>query len=790
MNSALMALAVSTRDEPPPASPAVARVLAALCDAGKTVTRSGTGWMAQCPAHDDHTPSLSVAARPDGGVRLHCFANCAPADVWAALGLRAPATRVAYDYVDSAGTLRYQVVRSGQKTFRQRHRCPTSKRRDGWTWGLGGNTALCRCEKIDRLLYRLPDVIRAAQQGETVCIPEGEKDADRLRALGFTATCNSGGAGKWDPAYGAALRGAHVVIFPDNDPPGAAHAEVVAQSCAASGAASVKVVPLPGVPPKGDVSDWLDAGHDADALRGLMKAAPAWTPTATKPLIVVREALNAVTGEAEAALRARPDLHVYVRARMLMTVTRDGSRRETWVRRAPGSPVIVPLELARMRALLDEAACWIKDTGKGQRDTTPPPWVADQLLAQLEWTFPYLEGIIEIPTLRADGSILDTPGWDEATRLLYDPPPGRAFPPIPAQPTRADVDAAKQRLLDPVTNFPFVAASDRAAYVAAVLTLLARHMIQGPVPLFAIRAPTPGTGKTLLASVIGGMGIGREPAVMGGAHDEIEWQKLLLALALDGTPLVLLDNLDGALGSNALAGALTSGQVEGRRLGRSESARAPLRATWLATGNNLGFKRTLGRRVIPVDLDAGADVRRAGVEAPEDRTTFRYPDLLQHVRAHRADYVVAGLTVLRAFHVAGRPAHGEPRMGSFEAWDDLIRGAVIWAGLDDPASLDAAKGRGRLRTQVEDDMIEVGDLVQKLYAHYGDGTWWHAREALAVWELEAAFNSAAPHRGGEATPHSVGVLLRRIVNRPIGGLQVESMSGGAGKSVRWCVRKP
>lgn len=768
------------------------------------VRGSGPQWTARCPAHEDDHPSLSIREEPDGKILLNCHAGCPTENVVRAIGVEMSdlmpdnfspnghGKRIVttYDYTDESGMLLSQVVRFDPKDFRVR-------RPDGngdWIWNV---------KDTRRVLYRLLEVVKAASAHGAVFVCEGEKDCDRLAALGLTTTCNPGGAGKWRREYGDSVRGAHVLILPDNDPPGREHGEAVARSLHGT-VASLKVVELLGLPEKGDVSDWLDAGYTVRELLVLVKQAPAWTPghhamlqpKRGAPVIYVREALNEVTNEALAALEARPDLQVFVRARLLATVSHDGSARNKWVKRPPGSPVIVPIEQVWMLSLLDAAATWTKMTPKGPSPTKPPAWVADQVLGRLEWPFPYLEGVVECPTLRPDGSVLDTPGWDESTALLYEPLPGSTWPTVPSAPTGEEITQAKATLLDPVRDFPFLSTSDRSAYVAAVLTLLARHLINGPVPLFAIRAPTPGTGKTLLASVVALIGVGREPAVMTHTSDEDEWRKVMLTLAIDGTPLVLLDNLSGSIGSDTLAAALTAREWEGRILGATQRIRAPLTTTFLATGNNLGFKRTLARRVIPVDLDAR-------VEAPEDRSGFRYPDLLRHAREHRAEYVVAALTILRGFHLAGRPPHGQPRVGSYEDWDDLIRSAVVWAGWDDPASTEPEKGRGRMRSQADDDAAEAGELLAVLLQTYEDGRWWTAREVIEVANggehgtlierregrvLQAVLDAVAPHRGGPATVASLGYKLRSMQGRPVGGLRLDTQQT-KGRAARWCVRR-
>jgi hypothetical protein len=171
-----------------------------------------------------------------------------------------------YDYTDVGGALLYQVCRFQPKDFRQRR--PDGN--GGWIWNLNG---------VERVPYHLPAVARAAQAGEVVWIAEGEKDCDHLARLGLTATCNVGGAGRWRPEYAVHLRGSPlVVILPDNDPPGQRHAEQVAVSLHGI-AASVKIVALPGLAPRSDVTDWLDAGHGVQELFAVVREAPAWAPS-------------------------------------------------------------------------------------------------------------------------------------------------------------------------------------------------------------------------------------------------------------------------------------------------------------------------------------------------------------------------------------------------------------------------------------------------------------------------------------------------------------------------------
>jgi RecA-family ATPase len=195
-----------------------------------------------------------------------------------------------YDYVDETGKLLFQVCRLEPKDFRQRK--PDSQTYDGWKWSVRG---------VRNVPYRLPELTEAIAQGQTICIVEGEKDADNLWNIGIPATCNAGGAGKWRDELTDFFCDADVVVIEDNDPqkkhpktgalmfhedgrpilPGQDHARAVAE--ALSGVvARVRVLKLklswPDIPLKGDVSDWLAAGHTREQLDALVDKLPDWAP--------------------------------------------------------------------------------------------------------------------------------------------------------------------------------------------------------------------------------------------------------------------------------------------------------------------------------------------------------------------------------------------------------------------------------------------------------------------------------------------------------------------------------
>lgn len=192
-----------------------------------------------------------------------------------------------YDYCDEQNALLFQVCRfqqsNGEKTFRQRR--PDGK--SGWIWNTKG---------IKKPPFRLPELL-AASPDEPVFIVEGEKDVLNLVGGQFVATTCAQGAGKWKVSYKHYLKGRQVVILPDNDSKGGEHAQDVARKLYGF-PVSIKIVELPGLAEKGDVSDWIEAGHSPQELSDLVQTAPEWRPR--KPMIEVTS--HQVTGAASSGL--------------------------------------------------------------------------------------------------------------------------------------------------------------------------------------------------------------------------------------------------------------------------------------------------------------------------------------------------------------------------------------------------------------------------------------------------------------------------------------------------------
>ena len=294
--------------------------------------------------------------------------------------LRDDSIVAAFDYPDENGNLLFQVCRLAAKGFRQRR--PDGK--GGWVWSLKADKKRGLPE-VRRVLYRLPELL--GSKG-TVFLPEGEKHVDALRALGLRATTNSGGAGKWRSGYCEHLRGEDVVVLPDNDKVGQEHAEKVAAALQGT-AASVRVLPLPGLGPKGDVINWLAAGGNKEQLLALAADTAPWVPSNISSVSLddfvaympMHEYVFLPTGETWPA--ASVNARISADASKWLDANRPVEQM-TWY---PGEPQIIK------DRLLGREGGWIERAGCATLNLYRPPTVGTGDLTQAG---PWLELVREL----------------------------------------------------------------------------------------------------------------------------------------------------------------------------------------------------------------------------------------------------------------------------------------------------------------------------------------------------------------------------------------------------------
>ena len=312
----------------------------------------------------------------------------------------------------------------------------------------------------------------------------------------------------------------------------------------------------------------------------------------------------------------------------------------------------------------------------------PPGEVMNALLARDgKWRLHPIAGVITTPTIRSDGSILDRPGYDPETRLYLSLDPGFRMPAIPAHPGRDEAVKALRLLEELLVDFPFVSEVDRSVGLSSLMTPVVRGALP-TAPLHAIRASTPGTGKSYLVDLASVIATGRRCPVIAAGRTEEETEKRLGALLREGVPIISIDNVNGELGGDALCQMTNMPIVRVRILGKSEAPETECRATVFATGNGLILVGDMTRRTVLCTLSTKA-------ERPELRDFIFDP--IERVLADRGAYVAAVLTIVRAYRAAGAPKVCGP-VGSYEDWTQAVRAPLIWLGHSDPcASMDKAR---------------------------------------------------------------------------------------------------
>jgi putative DNA primase/helicase len=795
---------------------------------GPKAKKSGKGWKTLCPAHEDKDPSLSIGNGDNGKIVVHCHKGCSQDQVIAALRATGitlngqareqaeksarPRIKATYDYVDELGKLLFQSVRYDPKAFKQRR--PNGS---DWVWNTQG---------VRVVPYNLPGVIEAISNQQIVCIVEGEKDADNLAKLGIAATCNSGGAKKWRDDHSAFFRGADVVVIPDNDAAGREHAELVAKSLGGI-AARIRMLKLPGLSEKGDLSDWIAAGGTREQLDALIAAAPEWTPPQTNGASASNTAgasnsnakgdqqqhdgaktsngTNAGSG-ATSAKMGRPIIRIaggelsgmattaekhlvaagaplYQRGSMLVRpiieeVPASDERKTKIV-------ALQPVDDVFMRDMLCRHVEWQKLQRRGNAETLtradPPSDVARTILKRVgEWGFPPIVSASTTPTLRPDGSILSEPGYDAATGLLLVDPP--ALPSIPEKPTFDDALEALNLLDGLLDEFAFVDEASRSVALSALITPIARGTFS-VTPMHASRAPSSGSGKSYVWDVAAAIALGEVCPIIAAGRDEAETEKRLGSTVLQGYPLVSIDNINGELSGDFLCQAIERPIVNVRVLGQSKVVRVVNRQTLFATGNNLRLTGDMPRRSLLCSLDTK-------LEHPEERV-FK-ADPIESVLADRGKYIAAALTVTRAYIVAGRPGKLKP-LASFKGWSDTVRSPLVWLGHTDPV-----KTIVTVRSE-DPDQQALATLLSAWKHIFGIGldNAHTTNEAIAraqpthtashaERDLREAIDNISPR--GKPDPKSLGKWLQNRKDRIVSGLRFRQVER-VGRSSHWYIEE-
>lgn len=531
-------------------------------------------------------------------------------------------------------------------------------------------------------------------------------------------------------------------------------------------------------------TDPLEPKDAARIARSACRFDPGAEPRTNVETIVVRAGALAALVDRSELLLAQSSIDAYSRAGELVAV-REG---------ADGRAGIQELQRNGLRVELNRLAEWTRYKYAYKEWTEiridPPLEIVDGLREKGAWPqLRELRGLTLTPTIRADGSLIVEPGYDRTSGVCFAPMRDEEWKTALSangnvEPNQMRAKQAIQEIKDVLVDFPFQNPAHQSVVLACLLTALARNAIDGPAPLFLFDSTAPRSGKGLLAHTIAMIATGRSAGVSVQTRDE-EAEKRVTSLLLAGEPIILLDNVEKPLGGAVLDAAITADEWIGRRLGQSEMVRVTNRSTWLATGNNVAVRGDLAKRCLRCYLAPDC-------ENPDERTDFRYPELLANVKKRRISLVIAGLIVLRAWFLAGSPHYAVTPFGGFEAWAP-VRHALIWAGEPDPCLT---------RREVVDGADTVigalGTLLGAWRTVYGN-------KALTAQDLAAATGLMALIDGDESkkalhealcelagtdqgniSSRRVAWILRRYRGRIVNGLKLERMERGK-RGFTWTV---
>ena len=514
-----------------------------------------------------------------------------------------------------------------------------------------------------------------------------------------------------------------------------------------------------------------------------IEQAPPRTQEATKDLSTIEITsgnLPEMTDKGEAIL-IESKAGIYQRSGKLVRIVVESTKPKVKnnrvyekIRRPEDALVIAEVDYIHLTEVLGKIAKWARfdERSKELKQKDCPEKVSKTLIARRQWDLPVLSGIIQAPTLRPDGSILDTPGYDEETGLFFNPGQTQ-FTKIPTNPSKEDAEKALNVLLEVISEFPFVGDESKSVSLSAILTALIRKAIR-TAPLHGFTAPKMASGKSLLADVVGLVATGKVNCAIPQADSETEEKKRVLAVLAEGDPVVCFDNIERPFGSAAMCSILTQTEYKDRVLGSTRNLNVLTNTTFLATGNNLTFVGDISTRTIMCRLDPK-------VERPEERTFEK--NLYQYIPQHRVELVTAALTILRAYHVAGRPKQNIAPFGRFEEWSDFVRSALIWVGMADPCtSRKEIENSDPVRVALgscleswyavfEDKSKRVKDVVRKIEEPTADLT---NEEQNKLDALREALIEIAPGERGGINSRSLGKKFATFKGRIENGYRLDS----------------
>ncbi len=426
-----------------------------------------------------------------------------------------------------------------------------------------------------------------------------------------------------------------------------------------------------------------------------------------------------------------------------------------------GGPRIDLLNEDVVYGRLARVANWVRRFGKLVVDTHPPRDVARDMLVYPDPGLPHLDRICLAPVFDPAGTVLLSPRYHAEARIWLHLPEGFRLPPTPDAPSTDVVRLARRLILDELlVDFPFVAISDRAHAIGALLLPYVRNLISGCTPIHDFESPTPGSGKGLLADIISILAAGHPCPATTIARDDDESRKKVTSILARGQSLILIDNVRGALESSALSSAITAEIWSDRVLGQSRMVDLPNLATWIVTANNPRLSLEIARRCVRIRLDPKID-------RPWQRTGFKHPNLKEWALAQRPDLIWALFVLVRAWIAAGRPP-GPRSLGSFESYAAVIGGILEVAEI--PGFLGDIE---QLYEQADAEGREWRAFVTVWWAAQGD-VWVTAGDLHRLAIDKDLLGRVLGEKGERSQKIRLGIALQSVRDRQFGTFRIVS----------------
>jgi hypothetical protein len=538
--------------------------------------------------------------------------------------------------------------------------------------------------------------------------------------------------------------------------------------------AGVEAVNLPsGLAGVNGPDDFLATQGD-DAFWRLWDA-PAESPKAASDLAIFvndlkTDPLNVAVEKATRLLATSPEYKLFRRGDGLVHVVEEArpAEPEAIVRRPQGNTYLTVVDAEHVEMDLSRSGyVFSKNFKTGKISPADPKrkW-AEQVISQLRsrpegTAWRRIERISNVPLLLSDGRLIDRPGYDEETRVWFDPR-GVTFPVVPEKPTEADARKAMAEFKHVYGEFPFTENSYAVA-LSLVLSLLLRHLLP-TVPIHCFTAPEPGSGKTKAVEAAAGATTGMDVVRMNYRNLE-EFEKHLPLPLMSGDPLVLIDNVGRVVTSHELSTAVTTAaELEVRKLGETTRIRTLNRSVFAITGNQLRIGGELPRRCLlaRINPNQAAPESRQFKFDPPTRARQRFPKL-----------ATAALTAARWYLQAKcpQPAYANNKqLGSFEEWNRMVRGLLVTLGLGDPVAT-----QQEVRTNI--DYTTDTELLAALHADFGNVAFTLADIKKGKQDKSLTTYSSRtllvrnPQEGFNAT--WAGIRIARLRDRVLDGLQLQ-----------------